>query len=82
MYILCIIYNIYVMMKPPSKASDGDINVVHAPWFDTCRCGFIKLYKHGFEVMIVMSCPLVQYQVYNHLALGLSDYKPDIALVS
>ena len=33
-----------------------------------------------------MSHPLVQYQVYNHLALGptaleLGDYKPDIALV-
>ena len=25
-----------------------------------------------------MSCPLVQYQAYNHLALRLSDYKPDI----
>ena len=29
----------------------------------------------------VMSCPLVQYQAYNHLALGFGDYKPDIALV-
>ena len=29
-----------------------------------------------------MSCPLVQYQAYNHLALGLGDYKPDIALVA
>ena len=29
-----------------------------------------------------MSCPLVQYQAYNHLTLGLSDYKPDIALVA
>ena len=23
----------------------------------------------------------MQYQVYNHLTLGLCDYKPDIALV-
>ena len=29
-----------------------------------------------------MSCPLVQYQAYKHLALGLSDYKPDIPLVA
>ena len=34
-----------------------------------------------------MSCPLVQYQAYNHLALGsvalvLGDYKPDIALAA
>ena len=34
-----------------------------------------------------MSCPLVQYQAYNHLALGpaalgLSDYKPDIPLLA
>ena len=29
-----------------------------------------------------MSCPLVQYQAYNHLALWLGDYKPDIALVA
>ena len=29
-----------------------------------------------------MSCSLVQYQVYNHLALGLGDYKPDIALMA
>ena len=34
-----------------------------------------------------MSCPLVQYQAYNHLALGpavlgLGDYKPDTALVA
>ena len=33
-----------------------------------------------------MSCPLVHYQAYNHLtlgptALGLGDYKPDIALM-
>ena len=49
-------------------------------------CGFINLYKHDFEVMkyiFVMSCPLVQYQAYNHLALepatlGLRDYIPDI----
>ena len=29
-----------------------------------------------------MSCPLVQYQTYNHLrsvALELGDYKPDMA---
>ena len=34
-----------------------------------------------------MSCPLVQYQAYNHIALGpaalgLDDCKPDIALVA
>ena len=26
----------YVMMKPPFKASDSAINVLHAPWFDMC----------------------------------------------
>ena len=40
-------------------------------------CGFIKLYKHDFEV--------IKYMSYNHLALGpvalgLGDHKPDIAL--
>ena len=34
-----------------------------------------------------MSCPLMQYQAYNHLALrpvvlGLGEYKPDIALLA
>ena len=35
---------------------------------------------------MVMSCPLVLHQAYNHLALGsalgLSDYKPDIGLMA
>ena len=42
-------------------------------WYLYCVVGlwFIKLYKHDFEVMksLVMSCPLVQYQAYNHLPL-------------
>ena len=29
-----------------------------------------------------MLCPMVQYQVYNHIALWLGDYKPDIALLA
>ena len=36
MYIYIYILYIYVMMKSPFKASDSAINVLHAPWFDTC----------------------------------------------
>ena len=32
---------IYVMMKPPFKTSDSAINVLHAPWFDTCTVWFV-----------------------------------------
>ena len=28
-------------MKPPFKASDGAINVIHAPWFGTCTVWFV-----------------------------------------
>ena len=46
-------------------------------------CGLIKLYKHDFEVMLVMSSPLVQYHLaLKPAALGLGDYKPDIAFVA
>ena len=31
--ILYIIIVLYAMMKPPFKASDSAINVLHAPWF-------------------------------------------------
>ena len=31
----------YVMMKPPFKASDSAINVLSAPWFDTCTVWFV-----------------------------------------
>ena len=62
------------------KASDGAINVIHAPWFDTCTVWFVASLSciNMTEVMT----PLVQYQAYNHLALGVGDYKPDIALVA
>ena len=77
------------MMKPPFKASDSAINLICAPWFDMFTVWFvaslIKLYKHEFEVIkyiLVKSCQLVQYQAYNHLALQLSDYKRDIALMA
>ena len=29
------------MMKPPFKASDCAINVIHAPWFDRCTVWFV-----------------------------------------
>ena len=29
------------MMKPPFKASDSAINVLSAPWFDTCTVWFV-----------------------------------------
>ena len=68
------------MMKPPFKAPDSAINVIR--YMHCVVCGLIKLYKQ-----LDMSSPLVQYQAYNHLtltpaALGLGDYKPDIAFVA
>ena len=39
------------MMKPPFKASNSAINVLRAPYVHCVVCGFIKLYKHDFEVM-------------------------------
>ena len=42
MYMLChatsAISGLYVMMKPPFKASDSAINVL---WFDTCTVWFV-----------------------------------------
>ena len=32
---------IYVMMKPPFKASDSAIKVLSALWFDTCTVWFV-----------------------------------------
>ena len=29
------------MMKPPFKASDSAINVLHTPWFDMCTVWFV-----------------------------------------
>ena len=29
------------MMKSPFKASDGAINVIHAPWIATCTVWFL-----------------------------------------
>ena len=45
------------MMKPPFKASDGPINVIHTRWLILALCGLwlIKLYKHDFEVMNYIS---------------------------
>ena len=60
------------MMKPPFKASNSAINV---PWFDMCTVWFVASLS-CINMTLVMSCPLVQYQAYNHLALGLCDYKP------
>ena len=79
----------YVMMKPPFKASDSFINVLHSPWFDTCTLWFV----------VSLSCintNLKSWLCHAHLcnirpiinlalglvALGLGDYKPDIALVA
>ena len=67
------------MMKPPFKASDSAINVLSAPWFDTCTVWFVASLSC---IILIMSCPLMQYQAYNHLALRLGDYKPDIALMA
>ena len=39
------------MMKPPFKASNSARNVIGAPYVHHVVCGFIKLYKHDFEVM-------------------------------
>ena len=56
---------------------------------DTCmvlymHCGFIKLYEHDFEVIKYISYVTCTISAYNYLvvepvALGLGDYKPDIA---
>ena len=73
-------------------ASDGAINVIHVPWFDTCTVWFVASLSYINMTLkslniLVISCSLVQYQHYNHLALGptalgLGDYKPDVALVA
>ena len=42
------------MMKPPFKAFNSTKNVIHVTlvWYVHCVvCGFIKLYKHDFEVI-------------------------------
>ena len=68
-------------MKPPFKASDS---ALRAPWFDTCTVWFVASLS-CINMTLKSSCPLVQYQAYNHLALrpaALGDYKPDIALVA
>ena len=49
-------------------------------WF-VVSLSFINMTLKSWNIL-VMSCPLVQYQAYNHLVLRNSDYKPDIALVS
>ena len=57
------------MMKPPFKPSDGAINVIHAPWFDTCTVWFVASLSYinmTLKSILVMSCPLVQYEAYNH----------------
>ena len=56
------------MMKPPFKASDSAINVLRALWFDMCTMWFVA--SLSCINMTLKSCPLVQYQAYNHLALG------------
>ena len=72
------------MMKPPFKAFDGAINVIHAPWFDRCTVWFVASLSYIIEVM-KYSCHLCNIRlIYSHLALrpvafGLGDYKPDIA---
>ena len=45
------------MTKPPFKASDSAINVLRHRGLICALCG------------LWMSCPLMQYQAYNHLAL-------------
>ena len=77
------------MMKPRFKALDS---ADAAPWFDTGTVWFVaslscvNMTLKSWNIL-VESCPLVQYQGYNHLtlrptALKLGDYKPDIALVA
>ena len=39
------------MMKPPFKASDSAINVIHARWLDTCTVWFVASLSCDFEVM-------------------------------
>ena len=57
------------MMKPPFKASDGAINVTHAPWFDTCTVWFVaslscinmplKLcHAHLCNIRLIITSPL------------------------
>ena len=84
MYVCKYVY-MYVCMYVchDFKAFDHDITMIHSPhhvlWFmDVNSAGHI----------LVMPCPLVQYQAYSHLAalrttvLLLGDYyKPDIGLV-
>ena len=39
------------MMKPPFKAFDSAINVLSAPWFDTCTVWFVASLSCINEVM-------------------------------
>ena len=39
------------MMKPPFKASDSAINVLRAPWLDTCTVWFVASLSCIIEVM-------------------------------
>ena len=77
------------MMKPPFKASDSFINVLHSPWFDMCTLWFVAS-------LSCINTNLKSWLCHAHLcnirpiinlalglaALGLGDYKPDIALVA
>ena len=74
-------------MKPPFKASDSAINVIHVPWFDMSTVCFvaslscINMNLNLKYISYVMpTCAISGF--YNHLAFGLSDYKPDIPLVA
>ena len=58
-------------------------------WFDKCTVWFVaslSFISMTFESwsILIMSRPLMQYQVYNHLPPGsrLSDYQLDIALLA
>ena len=64
------------MMKPPFKASDSAINVI------CVVCGFIKLFKHDFEVMKYIGFVMPNIRLIITLPSGLGDYKPNIALMA
>ena len=71
----------YVMMKPPFKASDSFINVLR---FDMCTLWFVGSLSCINTKSWFCHAHLCNIRPIINLAaaLGLSDYKPDIALVA
>ena len=71
-------HNYIIIIRHHFKAFEHDITMIRSPRF---VIHFLSFMGVNNIYSVAKNFDVQQYQAYNHLALGLSDYKTDIAFI-